>query len=191
MPFLFARFALPLAVIVLMGTTVTARADPKYNLCDVYCKKKAEGGLTDSQSGNCFGLAFYVMTELSCGPPETLKKEPCATILKLFEFICPAPGARHKLTGPACGLKWMIACYDAGGLEYLAKMAPLSNRSKKSPGQKNDMRCAPNMTPGAGGNCVPRLDNMPGSDSTLGSTPGAGRTAPAGGGAGSAPAGRR
>ena len=43
MPPLSRRLALPLAVIVLMGATVSARANVTYNLCKLYCEKKAAG----------------------------------------------------------------------------------------------------------------------------------------------------
>ena len=194
MPPLSRRLALPLAVIVLMGATVSARANVTYNLCKLYCEKKAAGGLTDSQEGNCFGLAFYVANELKCDTPEAQKKEPCATSMKLFKFICPGQPVRLSSTGPVCSVKWMAQCYKAGGIPDPSSIVPLSSPSRNPPktpsGQKSDVTCAPNMMRGAQGTCVPRLDNMPGSDSTLGSTPGAGRTAPAGGPA-SAPAGRR
>jgi len=40
---LSSRLALPLAVIVLMGATVIARANVTLNLCKLYCDKKAAG----------------------------------------------------------------------------------------------------------------------------------------------------
>ena len=43
MPPLFPRLALPLAVMIIMGATVSARANPTLNLCRLYCEKKAAG----------------------------------------------------------------------------------------------------------------------------------------------------
>ena len=107
MPLLSRRLALPLAVIVLVGATIIARAVDKdavpsgptspppatFDLCKLYCDKKAAGGLTDSQTGNCFGLAFYAANDLHCGSADAQKKEPCASIIKQFAFICPGPDA--------------------------------------------------------------------------------------------------
>ena len=198
-----ARFALPLAVIALIGATISARALDKdavpggassqppapFDLCKLYCDKQAAGGLMASQIGNCFGLAFYVANDLSCGTPDAQKKEPCVSILKQFAFICPGPDKPQARNGKICSSQWMALCHKAGGLPYTLK--PTGSPSKTPPGQKSDAACPPNMMRSAQGTCVPRLDTMPGSDSTLGSTPGATRTAPTGGGGGGTPAGRR
>lgn len=204
MPSLLARFVLPLTVVVLMSAATTARAADKdsapagpaspspasVDLCKLYCDKNAAGKLTDSQTGNCFGLAFYVANDLSCGAPDAQKKEPCASILKQFSFICPGPDKPAARNGKVCSSQWLALCHKAGGLASTPK--PKGSPSKTAPSeQKSGLNCPANMMLGAQGTCVPRLNDMPGSDTPLGSTPGTGRTAPAGRGGGSATPGRR